>query len=68
VRTTLSVESAALRLEIVDDGCGFASGEATAGRGLPGMRSRAAELGGQCAIETAVGAGTRVRVVLPLPS
>ena len=52
--------------EVVDDGVGF---EPTlrggGGDGLPGMRERAARLGGTLRIESAPGEGTRVRVEVP---
>ncbi|MGH0037374.1 MAG: ATP-binding protein [Myxococcota bacterium] len=55
-----------VRLEIEDDGCGLSDGaESYPGRGLPNMRSRAADLGGH--IEIGPGArGTRVRLWLPM--
>ncbi len=58
----------ALELAIVDDGVGF---DPTARRGpghmgLGNMRTRAAELGGELLVESAVGRGTRVAVRVPL--
>ncbi len=58
----------ALELAIVDDGVGF---DPTARRGpghmgLGNMRTRAAELGGDLLVESAVGRGTRVAVRVPL--
>lgn len=50
-------------VEIEDDGCGVAARPA-AGRGLAGMRRRAARLGGTIDIEPTE-AGTRVRLWLP---
>lgn len=63
-----------LHLEIEDDGRGFeppplVGPEATELQrhvGLRGMRERAAMLGGTLAVESRPGAGTRVRVCLPL--
>ncbi len=81
VTLRLRVEGEALRLEIVDNGSGFASaaagaaqapgpGEAaigtTAGYGLAGMRDRAAGIGGALTIDSAPGAGARIRLDVPL--
>ena len=56
------------RLEIAvnDDGCGFASSANAGGRGLANLRQRAAQLGGTVAIASAVGAGTRIALSLPV--
>jgi signal transduction histidine kinase len=54
-----------VELTISDDGCGLPP-DAAAGVGLISMRERAAELGGDCVIASAPGAGTTVRVWLPL--
>ena len=55
-----------VELAISDDGRGLPP-NAAAGVGLLSMRERAAELGGEYAIMSALGAGTTVRVWLPLP-
>lgn len=56
-----------LKLEIIDNGVGLASG-LRAGVGLASMRERAAELGGTCVVEPAAGRrGTRVFAQIPLP-
>ncbi|MFN8635758.1 MAG: sensor histidine kinase [Chloroflexota bacterium] len=53
-------------LEVADDGVGFeAALHGGGGFGLPGMRERAARLGGTLQVESAPGAGTRVRVEVP---
>jgi len=59
------VVSDRVELEIVDDGCGLPP-EIEAGVGLVSLRERAAELGGECRITATTGAGTQVRVRLPL--
>jgi signal transduction histidine kinase len=64
----LRVDGGALQLEIVDDGSGFSMEQIVVGRGLPGMRARAAELGGRCEIDGTPGGGARVRLVLPMGS
>jgi signal transduction histidine kinase len=57
-----------LRVEIRDDGKGFATGgpRAPTSLGVLGMRERAAALGGELAIESNAGQGTCVRLSLPL--
>lgn len=56
-------EGRMLRLDVQDNGRGC---ETPASGGLLGMRERFAELGGEVRINGAPGAGTRVRVLLPL--
>lgn len=53
----------AVQLEVQDDGVGSTR---PPGNGLSGMRERAEALGGQLSIDSAAGAGTRVRLLLPL--
>jgi signal transduction histidine kinase len=54
-------------LEVRDDGRGFDPAARHPGHfGLDSMRSRAAEIGGQIAIESAPGSGTLVRVCVPV--
>lgn len=65
----ISREAAHLRVEVVDAGPGFtpAAGEPSeAHLGLVGMRERAESLGGQFAVASSPGQGTRVIVLLPL--
>ena len=56
-----------IALSVQDDGVGFTPrpGE---GHGLPNMQARAAALGGQLAIESTPGKGTRIVLMLPLPA
>ena len=62
-----------IEIEIVDDGCGFdpatvrGGGLVAGGSGVLGMRERVELLGGRLTIESAPGAGTRVRAEIPLP-
>ncbi|MGV3615063.1 MAG: sensor histidine kinase [Fimbriimonas sp.] len=53
-----------VRLTVRDDGQGFVPTVAE-GVGMEGMRSRAGDVGGKTAIESAVGAGTTVKTVVP---
>jgi signal transduction histidine kinase/ligand-binding sensor domain-containing protein len=57
-----------LEILVADDGHGFDPGAAGAfSNGLANMRSRMAGIGGRCRIDSAVGAGSRVTLELPLP-
>jgi signal transduction histidine kinase len=64
-RIRLSLEGG-LCLEITDDGDGLHA-DFHAGVGLTSMRERAAELGGECRIESGETHGTRLWARLPLP-
>jgi signal transduction histidine kinase len=66
VRAALRVEGNVLILTVADDGVGFNPASARVGRGLPGMRSRANDLGGTLAVASAAGDGARVTLRLPL--
>ncbi len=55
-----------LLIEIVDNGGGYTEGLRT-GVGVPSMRERAAELGGECTVGPGPTGGTRVWACLPLP-
>ena len=58
-----------LRLEIHDDGIGFAQEKISdANFGLRGIRERARLLGGGASIRSAPAAGTQVSVEFPLPA
>ncbi len=52
-------------LVVTDDGVGFDTGQA-AGFGLGQLRSRAAQVGGHAEVSSSAGAGTTVRVMVPL--
>jgi signal transduction histidine kinase len=58
----------AVVLEIRDDGAGFEPSVPQAGLGLASMRERARSVGGKLTITSAQGAGTRVRLSVPLPA
>ncbi len=53
-----------VRLSVADNGIGFAVADA-GGFGLPGLRSRAQEIGAVVTVTTSPGAGTRVAVEVP---
>ena len=58
----------AVRVTIRDDGGGFDPRQVPGGRlGLQSMRERAAVLGGELAVCSEPGAGTRIEVTLPPP-
>ena len=62
----LSDDDAALRLEVRDDGEGFAADAVTPGMGLAGIHERIAAVGGEASIRSRPGAGTRVSAHIPL--
>lgn len=66
IRVELST-SPSLRLRVVDDGSGFDAAAASPAQrfGLTSMRERAESLGGSLRVESSVGGGTVVEVVLP---
>lgn len=73
VALSVEVSGGQLLGEVSDDGRGFVprpEGERQSsgrgGNGLPNMRARAEQLGGRLDVESAPGAGTRLRLRLPL--
>jgi signal transduction histidine kinase len=67
VRVRVTVQPAALHVEIEDDGCGFdAAANAALGNGLRNLRKRFTDLGGRFTLETKPGAGTKVSLTIPL--
>ncbi|HXF82478.1 MAG TPA: histidine kinase [bacterium] len=68
----LVLEGGAVRLRVVDDGCGFDAGARRAAPdrrlGIAGMEERAALLGGRLEIDSRPGAGTTVSLTVPLPA
>jgi signal transduction histidine kinase len=71
VTMTLSRSPRRVILEVADDGCGFTPGTAgtpgiPSGLGLASMRGRAEAAGGTLTIRSAPGAGTTVRLAVPL--
>jgi signal transduction histidine kinase len=60
-------QSDAFSFEVRDDGIGFAPPNGSATGGLRNMRDRVEAVGGELAIDSGPGSGTRVRGVVPLP-
>ncbi|MFN3257792.1 MAG: sensor histidine kinase [Ilumatobacter sp.] len=72
IDVTLAYTDREILLDVVDDGVGFDVGAPPrpvdgriGGRGLDGIRARAAELGGSVTIESDRGSGTSISVALP---
>jgi signal transduction histidine kinase/ligand-binding sensor domain-containing protein len=69
IEVYLIYKAAELCLEVDDDGRGIEPGIAVSGRpghyGLAGMRERAERIGGTLVIETRLGEGTKVKVIVP---
>jgi signal transduction histidine kinase len=67
-RVDISVRESAetVDVEVRDDGQGFDDTEPSDGFGLVGMRERVALVGGTMTIDTSPGAGTVVRLRLPV--
>ena len=67
VRVKVEFKAKSLAMTITDDGSGFEVKEMDASHlGLRGMRERAETLGGSFAIESAIGAGTKIGIEVPL--
>lgn len=68
VTLSMSISDDTLTLDIADDGAGFDLETAELGRGygLPNIKDRAERLGGMLLIESAVGQGTRLKVLVPM--
>ncbi len=63
---TVRPHDGGVRITVADDGCGFdVDAAGAAGRGLQGMRQRAADLGAQWGLESRDGQGTVVSLWLP---
>jgi signal transduction histidine kinase len=63
---TATTDPPRFRLEINDDGIGFVPSERSTGHGLRNIGVRAGRLGGSVQIDSAPGAGTRLRWEVPL--
>jgi two-component system sensor histidine kinase UhpB len=62
VELTLAHVDGRVRLEVADDGAGFDIAAARGAGGIRGMRERALLVGARLQIDSAPGAGTRVRL------
>jgi signal transduction histidine kinase len=69
VGVALRITGGALVLEISDDGCGLAPARLDlTGNGLKNLRERMTAAGGTLEVDSAAGAGTRVRCTVPVRS
>ncbi len=59
-------DNGSLRLEVRDDGAGFDLDDVASGVGFTSMRDRVAAVGGELAISSSPGRGTRVSATIPL--
>ncbi len=59
-------ESGALHVEVRDDGAGFDPAAVVGGRGFTNMRDRLAAVGGELAITSSPGQGTRLMATIPV--
>ncbi len=66
VRVELGIDGELAYVEVSDDGRGFDSESARTGMGTQSMSQRALELGGELAVQSAPGEGTRVRFTISL--
>jgi two-component system, NarL family, sensor histidine kinase UhpB len=67
VLVALQQVDGALRLVVRDDGRGLPAGDGQASAGIAGMSERALHLGGRLTVASSPGAGTEVRMDIPLP-
>jgi signal transduction histidine kinase len=66
VAINLRVEGVHAVLEVQDDGAGFDPAKQSQGQGLPHLRQRASELGGEFSVDSRPGGPTLLRVRFPL--
>jgi signal transduction histidine kinase len=68
VSVSLDADEYEIRLDVSDDGVGFDPDAAMKGHGLGliGMRERLRTVGGQCAISSRCGSGTRILARVPI--
>jgi signal transduction histidine kinase len=67
VEFQIAVRPAGLEIVITDNGCGFES-RLRDGHGLKNLPVRLAQMGGRCEVASQPGAGTAVKILLPLPA
>jgi signal transduction histidine kinase len=69
VRLGIAAVNGTLIVTVTDNGQGLAApANNTGGDGLANLSRRLEQLGGRCEMQSAAGAGTSVRLVLPLPT
>jgi signal transduction histidine kinase len=64
VRVSFTMGIDCFTLTVQDDGQGFDPGLVSRGNGLNNMRQRLSEIGGQCLVESSVGSGTTVKLII----
>jgi two-component system, NarL family, sensor histidine kinase UhpB len=65
VEVSLEPRDSGVRLQVADNGCGFAFAEEGKGLGLDGMRERALLVGGALEIDSRPGRGTTITLEVP---
>ena len=68
VSVRLARSNGSVELEVADDGRGFSFDQASRGLGIAGMRERALLVNGKVEITSRPGAGTRIRLSVPIPT
>ena len=68
VEFRMTVVKDGLEIDVADNGKGFDGPAESAGHGLSNLSARLETLGGSCEVVSSVGAGTVVRMRLPLPA
>jgi signal transduction histidine kinase len=68
VRVQLEFDAERLRVTVADNGDGFDPAKVKRGNGLDHSGRRMEEIGGTCVVESRPGAGTSVRLSVPLPA
>jgi signal transduction histidine kinase len=61
----LRLESGMLRIDVIDDGCGFDPAEVSRRGGLAGLSDRLSALGGSLDVASRPGSGTRLEAAVP---
>jgi signal transduction histidine kinase len=67
VELGVAIEELGLTMTVTDNGVGFEPTGGKLNHGLGNMRDRLEKLGGRCQIDSALGRGTVVTLLLPLP-